>query len=259
VPSVDVVEGIDELKASHGPIVVSVGVFDGMHRGHAYLLEHLVAESRARGSRPAVITFDHHPDEVLTGRAPALLLDPEERLERLEAAGVEVTVVQHFDEALRMTPYDAFVERIRSRVELRGFVMTPDAAFGHERRGTPTTLAALGERDRFDVVVVPPFTIDGEDVRSSTIRTAITSGDLSTAARLLGRPVTITGSIGDALAVSADGRAELELALPLALPPDGEYTVLVDGLPRALRIEGGTAALVGDLPPGRTSAVFVDA
>ena len=64
-----------------------------------------------------VITFDHHPDEVLTGAAPPLLLDPAERLERLAAAGVEVTVVQQFDEALRQTPYDAFVERIRARVD----------------------------------------------------------------------------------------------------------------------------------------------
>jgi riboflavin kinase/FMN adenylyltransferase len=254
----DVVEGIDALRPAHGPIVVVVGVFDGMHRGHAYLLEHLITESRARKAHPTVITFDHHPDEVLTGRAPALLLDPAERLERLEAAGVEVTVVQHFDEALRMTPYDAFVERIRARVELRGFVMTPDAAFGHERRGTPTTLAALGRRVGFDVVTVPSFSIDGEEVRSSAIRTAIASGDLPTAARLLGRPVTITGSIVAANAATADGPAELAFAMPLALPPDGDYAVLVDGRPRALRIEDGTAALVGEVPAGRVSAVLVE-
>ena len=72
-----------------------------------------------------MITFDHHPDEVLTGQAPPLLLDPDERLERLAAAGVAVTVVQHFDAALRETPYDAFVGRIRDRVDLRGFLMTP--------------------------------------------------------------------------------------------------------------------------------------
>ena len=71
--------------------------------------------------------------------------------------------------------------------------MTPDAAFGYERRGTPASLAALGARDGFDVVVVPPFTLDGQDVRSSAIRAAIVAGDLAGAARLLGRPVTITG------------------------------------------------------------------
>jgi FAD synthase len=143
----DVVQGIEALRPQLGPIFVVVGVFDGMHLGHAYLLEHLLSESEARDARPTVITFDHHPDEVLMGTAPSLLLDPGERLERLAAAGVAVTVVQHFDEALRRTPYDAFVERIRARIGLKGFVMTPDAAFGFERRGTPTALAELGSRD----------------------------------------------------------------------------------------------------------------
>ena len=130
-----VVQGVDELRPQLGPIFVVVGVFDGLHLGHAYLLEHLVAASAARDARPTVITFDQHPDAVLTGVAPPLLLDPAERLERLAAAGVAVTVVQTFDEALRRMPYDAFVQAIRARVELRGFLMTPDAAFGFERPG----------------------------------------------------------------------------------------------------------------------------
>ncbi len=144
----DVVPGIDALAPEHGPAFVVVGVFDGLHLGHRYLLDHLVAEADKRDAKPMVITFDHHPDEILTGTAPPLLLDPEERLERLAASGVEVTVVQHFDAALRQTPYDVFVERIRARLALKGFLMTPDAAFGFERRGTPETLAALGSRRR---------------------------------------------------------------------------------------------------------------
>ena len=98
--------------------------------------------------------------------------------QRLDAAGVAVTVVQHFDDALRHTPYDAFVERIRARVALSGFLMTPDAAFGFERRGTPQALAELGARDGFDVVVVPPFTLEGRPVRSTEVRAAIAGGDL---------------------------------------------------------------------------------
>jgi riboflavin kinase/FMN adenylyltransferase len=223
-----------------------------MHLGHAYLLEQLVAGSTARGARPTVITFDHHPDEVLMGTAPALLLDPGERLERLEAAGVAVTVVQHFDDALRRTPYDAFVERIRARVALTGFLMTPDAAFGFERGGTPTTLAALGEHDSFDVVVVPTFTLDGQDVRSSVIRAMIVAGDLDGAARLLGRPVSITGSIGGAV----DGRARLDFKLPVALPPDGDYAVHVDAAPTALRIVRGDAYLLGDVSNRRVTVVL---
>ncbi|MFL5716297.1 MAG: hypothetical protein ACJ77V_01825 [Chloroflexota bacterium] len=245
----DVVQGVDALRPSLGPLFVVIGVFDGMHRGHAYLLEHLRVEAGSRGANPTVITFDHHPDEVLMGRAPALLLDPDERLERLDAAGVAVTVVQHFDKALRETPYDRFIERIRDRVELRGFLMTPDAAFGFERRGTPTTVAEVGLRDGFDVVVVPPFTIDGEEVRSSAIRDAIVRGDLTTAARLLGRPVTITGSTGHA----AGGRTPLEFALPIALPPDGDYPAMVHDDPVTLQIRGGVASLLRDVPAGRVT------
>jgi riboflavin kinase/FMN adenylyltransferase len=254
----DVVDGIDRLTAEHGPILVVVGVFDGMHLGHSYLLDHLVSEARSRDARPTVITFDHHPDEVITGRAPALLLDPEERLALLAAAGVGITVVQHFDATLRQTPYDAFVERIRERVELRGFVMTPDAAFGFERRGTPDALRELGDRDGFEVVVVPPFTVDGRDVRSSTIRSAIAAGDLEGAERLLGRPVTITGTV-EAGVGAADGVAALEPVMPLALPPDGDYAALIGGAPIGVRITDGHAFLLGEAPAGRVVARLVPA
>ncbi len=239
-----VVAGVDTLTRDLGPAFVVVGVFDGLHLGHLYMLERLVVEAEARAARPTVITFDHHPDEVLTGAAPPLLIDPEERLSRLEAAGVAITVVQHFDEALRRTPYDAFVERIRARVALAGFLMTPDAAFGFERRGTPEALAALGARDGFDVVVAPPFTLEGRPVRSTEIREAIAAGDLETARHLMGRAITLTGTL-------ADGRLVFEL--PMALPPDGTYVArhgastttieLVDGQVRApdLAIDGRVA------------------
>lgn len=247
-----VVEGIEQLRPKVGPIFVVVGVFDGMHLGHGYLLKHLVSESEKRGSQPAVITFDHHPDEILKGNAPALLLDADERLERLAAAGVAVTVVQHFDAALRQTPYDVFVERIRAGTGLSGFLMTPDAAFGFERSGTPATLAALGLRDGFEVVVIPPFKLDGRDVRSSAIRAAIVAGDLAGAARLLGRPVTITGSLGG----PADGWSPLNFPLPVALPPDGDYPVRVDRSPLTLRIVDGDAYLLGELADRRITVAL---
>ncbi len=243
-PAIDVVAGVDALRAQHGPLFVVVGVFDGLHRGHAYLLEHLVAEARTRSARPAVITFDHHPDEVITGNAPPLLVDPAERLERLAASGVEVAVVQHFDDALRRTPYDAFVERIRARVALAGFLMTPDAAFGYERRGTPDALAGLGRREGFDVVVVPPFVLDGRAVSSSQIRAAIGSGDLETAARLLGRPYAVRGSI--------DGAGRVSFPMPVALPPAGAYDTTAG---RVVIDDAGVAGPPG-APRGPVSLAF---
>jgi len=100
-----------------------------------------------------VITFDAHPEEVVAGLAPPLLCDPDERLARLAAAGVEVIVVQHFDHALRVTTYGEFVERIRAKVEVAGFAMTADAAFGYERAGLRRPWrswdASLGSRWRW--------------------------------------------------------------------------------------------------------------
>jgi riboflavin kinase/FMN adenylyltransferase len=227
----EVVAGVDALRPDHGPIFAVIGVFDGLHRGHAYLLEHLVREARKRGARPTVITFDHHPDEVLTGSAPPLLLHPDERLERLGDAGVEVTVVQHFDEAVRRTTYDAFIDTIRRGTALAGLLMTPDAAFGFERRGTADAVTALGEALGFDVVVVPPFTIDGTPVSSSAIRGAIERGDLAGAERLLGRPVELRGTLAD---------GGLTFDWPMAMPPDGVYPCEVAGQAGTLTVHDGT-------------------
>lgn len=238
----EVVDGVAALRPEHGPIFAVVGVFDGLHRGHAYLLEHLVAEARARSAHPAVITFDAHPDEVLTGSAPPLLIHPDERLERLEDAGVAVTVVQHFDDAVRRTTYNEFIATIQAGTSLAGLLMTPDAAFGFERRGTPEALATLGRERGFDVVVVPPFTLRGRAVRSSDIRTAVATGDLGAATELLGRPVTLRGAMED---------GSLSFDWPLALPPDGEYACVVGGAPARLRLDAGHAGLQGpEVPNG---------
>ena len=224
--------GVDGLREVDGPIFAVIGVFDGIHLGHRYLLDALCAAAAERDARPTVITFDHHPDEVLTGTAPPLLLDPGERLARLAEAGVEVTVVQHFDVSVRRTPYDAFIGRIEARTRLAGLLMTPDAAFGFERRGTPGALAELGARDGFDVVVVPPFELEGRSVRSSDVRAAIAAGDLDEAHALLGRELVLRGTIRDGV---------VTFAQPVALPPDGAYPCEADGVPATLEVAGGAA------------------
>lgn len=239
-PGLTVVPGVDSLAAVHGPLFAVVGVFDGLHVGHAYLLRHLVDEAARRSARPAVITFDHHPDEVIVGSAPPLLVDPDERVRLLGEAGVAVAIVQHFDAALRMTPYDAFIRRITDRVRLAGLLMTPDAAFGHQRRGTPETLGALGAASDppFEVVVVPPFTLDGNPVSSSDIRRLVAAGDLASAARLLGRPYAVVGR--------PEGDGALSFEMPVALPPAGEYTVAIEAL-----ADGGAVSGIARVEDGR--------
>lgn len=259
-----VVPGIDALVAAARPLFVVVGVFDGLHLGHLYLLGRLREEAARRGAVPTVVTFDHHPDEILTGAAPALLCDPAERLERLEEAGVGVTIVQHFDMALRMTSYDAFVRRIGDRVRLAGFLMTPDSAFGHERHGTPAAIAALGAELGYDVTVIPSLELEGRPVRSAEIRADIASGDLAGAARLLGRPYAVVGEGSP----TSEGALRLAFPMPVALPPPGEYqvstqthTLPAGGSPRpgVARIDdAGRVHLVGveQASPARVRVTF---
>ena len=244
-----VVHGTGALERSLGRLFAVVGVFDGIHRGHEYLLRELRRVAAEHASRAAVITFDHHPDEVLKGAAPPILCDPQERLERLAAAGVEVVVIETFDRALRETTYDRWIGAIADRAELRGFLMTPESAFGYERGGTPETVAALGRSLGYAVVVVPQFTLDGEPVRSSDVRAAIAGGDLKRAERLLGRRVSVVGSVARAL------RAETELGfeLPVALPPPGRYEAFVrtpgGGIrSRDIELDDGRVAIVPALP-----------
>jgi riboflavin kinase / FMN adenylyltransferase len=231
------VRGIDALDPSAGRLLVVVGAFDGLHRGHAYLLRRLREAAVHLDARPAVLTFDHHPDEIVRGAAPPVLCDPDERLVRLAEAGVAVTIVEHFDAELRATPYTAFVEHIRERAGLAGFLMTPDAAFGRDREGTPETLGRLGRRDGFAVVVVPPFEVDGRQVRSNAIRSQIAEGDLRAAARLLGRRVAV---VGEARA-AGPGATTIDFPMPVAVPSSGRYRVVVGpawspatGAPRAV-------------------------
>lgn len=243
------VHGVDALDRSLGRLFVVIGVFDGLHRGHLYLLEQLKDAAAAREAVPAVITFDHHPDEVITGAAPPLLCDPGERIRRLEAAGIGVTVVQTFDVALRMTPFDGFVRGIASRVDLAGFLMTPESAFGHDRGGTPASVAALGDELGYDVVVVPQFELDGRPVRSTDIRAAIAAGDLREAERLLGRRYAIGGTVARA----RRDATEVSWPMPVALPPAGRYETRVvtpGGAVRLrdARLDGTVAAIEPPVP-----------
>jgi FAD synthase len=228
--AIEVIGGVEGLRPELGPVFAVIGVFDGIHLGHRYLLGRLVEEARDRGARPCVITFDSHPDEILVGAAPPLLLDPAERIRMLGEASVEVVVVQHFDAALRSTEYDEFVHRITSRTPLAGILMTPDAAFGHDRRGTPDAVRALGKLDGFDLVVAPPFALDGRSIRSSDIRSAIATGDFRTAERLLGRPYGVVGEVGI--------YGTLRFDMPVAQPPTGTYPVDVNHRPGTLTIDG---------------------
>lgn len=240
---------MDALPAG-ARLAVTLGVFDGMHRGHLLLLHELVRCARAWGAEPAVITFEPHPDLVLRGAAPPLLCDPAERLARLEEAGIEHAVLQRFDEAFRRQTPEQFLARLREGRTLAGLVMSPESAIGRGRSGTPEVLREIGARDGFRVALVEAFEVGGERVSASRIRAELAAGRLPAARRMLGRDPAAVGTV-----VRGDGRgrllgyptANLAFEATVALPSDGIYAVEASWGGRDLlhpaRTAGGVASL----------------
>lgn len=215
--------GLDELgPPSPEGSVVSIGVFDGVHLGHQAILAANLARARALGAVPTVVTFAGHPKQVLLGRAPRTLTTLEHRLELFRRAGVAHTLVLAFDERLREVSAEEFVDRILVRgLGARAFVLGFDSKFGRERRGTPALLSGLG----FDVSVVEKVQVEQRAVSSTAIREAVELGDLAGAQAMLGRSVSVLGTVvhGDALGRQIDvPTANLDLHHELH-PPPGVY------------------------------------
>ena len=214
------------VPSREGGSVVSIGVFDGVHRGHQAILAANVARSAALGARPTVITFRTHPKQLLLGRAPRTLTTIEHRLELFARAKIEHTLVLDFDDELRTLPAEAFVREIAlGRLDARHFVLGFDSKFGHGRAGTPDTLRAMG----LPVDVVPKVVVGGRGVSSTVIREAVELGDLATAERMLGRRVSVFGEVvhGRALGHRVGfPTANLDLHHELH-PPPGVYACRV--------------------------------
>ena len=220
-----ILDDLDALRPDER-ICATVGVFDGLHRGHAKVLALLVEVASRLDAAPTVITFDPHPEAIVRGRAPALIMDPDERLERLAEAGVAITVVQRFDEAFRRTSAQDFLVRLGAGRSLAGLVMSAESAFGRDRAGTLQVVREMSAAGGWEVVEAPTLEIRGERVASGRIREAIEAGRLSQARTLLGRPYHVVGEV-----VHGDGRgrdlgfptANLYFHVTVCLPPDGVY------------------------------------
>jgi riboflavin kinase / FMN adenylyltransferase len=172
--------------------VVSIGVFDGVHLGHQAILCANLARASALGARPTVVTFDSHPKGTLLGHAPRTLTGLEHRLELFRRAGIEHTLVLAFDAALRSVSAEQFTrDTLLAGLDARAFVLGFDSKFGRDRRGTPELLRTMG----LDVQVVEKVEIGGRAVSSTAIREAVELGDLESAARMLGRPVSVLGTV----------------------------------------------------------------
>jgi riboflavin kinase/FMN adenylyltransferase len=229
--------GIRELDLAKAR-VATLGVFDGLHRGHRAVLTRLVREADASAAVATVVTFEPHPDAVLRGAPPPRLTDPEQLIEGIAGLGVGELVVQPFDEAFSRLNPETFLRMVGAGNGLRGFVMSPETAFGRDRSGTAAAVKLIGERLGFELVVVEPVLIGGRPISSSRIRESLAAGRLADARRLLGRSPTVTGHV---VAGAGRGRdlgfptANLAFDAPVALPRDGIYAVRVEWRGSGLR------------------------
>lgn len=225
----DYIRGIDHLPKDTR-LAVTVGVFDGVHRGHQQVFRVLEETARRLGAMPVVVTFDPHPDAVVAGRAPDMLMDRRERIERIGRLVGGVVVLQTFDEIFRRTTAEEFVERLGGGRNLAALVMTRVSAFGRDRGGTLPVLREMGAAGGWELVEAPTLDSGGARVSSARIRQLVADGQLDTAAELLGRPFALVGSV-----VHGEQRgrelgfptANLDFAQPVALPPDGIYAARV--------------------------------
>jgi riboflavin kinase / FMN adenylyltransferase len=215
------------------PTALTIGVFDGVHRGHRHVLDEV--HRRGDGLDRAVLTFDRHPLAVVApDQAPAMLTTVAQRLELLAAAGIDVTGVLAFDDGLRGLPAAGFVERLVAGVfRAEVVVVGEDFRFGRGREGDVDLLAREGRRYGFDVVGLELL---GETapVSSTAIRRAVRAGEVAAAADALGHPYQLRGTV-----VAGDGRgrrigvptANLDLPDGIVMPADGVYAARagVDG------------------------------
>jgi riboflavin kinase/FMN adenylyltransferase len=217
----------------HGT-VVTVGTFDGVHRGHLDVIHRLVNRAGTLGLPSLLVSFDPHPLEIVNpSAAPLLLTTSEEKLEIIAETGVEYFAIVPFTHTLAAYGAEQFVDVVlRGRFRMSELLIGYDHGFGHRRAGNVQVLQQLGAERGFNVDVVEPVSLgDGQHVSSTSIRRAIAGGDLERAAEGLGRLYSISGTV---VAGNSRGRElgfatiNLSPASPRKLlPPEGVYAVMV--------------------------------
>jgi riboflavin kinase/FMN adenylyltransferase len=232
--------GLGRLRLPEGGSITTIGVFDGVHLAHARIIGGAVKRARALGLKSVVITFDPHPARVLGGAAGVpSLISLEHRIRLIGALGPDYIVVARFTRSFAALKPEAFASRVLvSKAGAREVYIGDNFYFGRGASAGPASLEKIGRRLGFRVHIVPAVRIGSRRVSSSAIRALVRSGRLAEASRLLGRPVSVYGT------VARGARIARELGYPTAninphhevTPPSGVYAVCAN---RAGRIYKG--------------------
>ena len=233
------------VKRGGGPVALTIGNFDGVHLGHRAMLARVAQQARALKLASCVLTFEPHPREFFApAAAPARLSRVREKLEMIAEAGIERAHVLRFDAALAAMSAEKFIEEVLVRgLQARWLLVGRDFRFGARRAGDYAMLEAAAKRHGFEVEAMPDVKIDNERVSSSGVRDALAAGRLKDAARLLGRPYTMSGRVahGEKLGRRL-GYATANIVLRRRPPLTGIYVVEAE-LEESHRMMRGVANL----------------
>lgn len=220
------------------PSMVTIGVFDGLHRGHQYLIRELVAQAHAVNCLAVVVTFFPHPDAVLRGiTGRYYLTTPEQRAQLMGDLGVDYVITLPFDDAIRQIRAADFVDVMVGRLKLKSLWVGQDFALGYKREGNVEFLRAQGQQKGFDLQVVELLMGDGDKISSMHIREALNAGDVEKSREWLGRAYAVSGEV-----VQGEQRgrkigfptANVNVWADLVIPANGVYAgwaFLDDGQP----------------------------
>jgi riboflavin kinase/FMN adenylyltransferase len=238
------------------PCALTIGNFDGVHRGHQAMLALLINEARHRGVPAAVLTFEPHPRDFFAARsgkpdaAPPRIATLRDKLAELERCGIDQAVVLPFNQALASLTPDAFIEQVLvDGLGARYVLVGDDFRFGAQRAGDYAMLDRAAGAHGFDVARMQSYEVHGQRVSSSAVREALAAGDMARAAALLGRPYSISGHVQHGAKLGRElGFRTLNLRFGHARPAAmGIFVVRVHGL--------GAAPLPGVASLGRRPTV----
>ena len=208
--------------------ILTIGVFDGVHLGHRYLISSLVEKSRHTGRLSGVLTFRNHPRSILDPNfKPSYITTLSQRIDLIKQLGVDFVIPISFNTEVSNLKARDFAFKLTSILNLKEMVFGPDFAMGHQREGDSNVLSAIGDELGFNIMVIDPLTNNqGSTIKSTTIRQAIFNGNVTDAGKLLGRNFNINGEV-----IKGFGRGEpmgfptanIKSAPETIVPGDGIY------------------------------------
>jgi riboflavin kinase / FMN adenylyltransferase len=225
------------LQRASGRCALTIGNFDGVHRGHRALVDRVTAKARELDLTSCVLTFEPHPREFFAGAAaPARLTRLRDKLELMAAAGVDRVHVARFEARFAALSAQHFVDEVLVRgLATRWLLVGRDFRFGARRTGDYAALEAAGARHGFEVESMSDVQLEGVRVSSSAVRAALEAGELAVAERLLGHPYTISGRVAHGTKLGRSlGFPTANIVLRRPSPLAGIFVVEVEGLGRGV-------------------------